>query len=409
MKHPYGIWLLTCSNTLMAAGWSLSMPFFAMYLSVERGVPMSLTGIFLALSMLFSSLGQGLGGELSDALGRRKVMIFSLAARGLMMFLMALAIYLRAHYMWLVAVHVLSGFTGMLFEPASQAWVADQTAPRQRLTQYGLLRIGRNLGWALGPMLGGFVAAKSYALMFLFSGVAFAVVTAIVTLFIRDCAVQKSSRRAGLSEMALELKNLRFARLCALGFMMSTVMSQLVVGLSLYCAKYLGYPQGSIGLLFTINGLVVVFLQYPANKLMLRVRLSQALAVGALFYAAGYFMVGFAGVYLWTAAGVFVLSLGEIIVSPGMQTVGSNIAPPHKKGRYLGMQGLAQQAGAAFGIFLGGTGMELIAPSWRMGPWLLITLIAVCSALGFYAMRKHLSAEEDGLHTPIIEEKEMDF
>jgi len=409
MKHPYSIWLLSLCTALMAAGYALSLPFFAIYLSVERGLPMSLTGACLALSMLLSSLAQGIGGELSDVFGRRGVMLFSVAARSLTMFVMALAVYMNAHYIWLIAVHVLLGFTGALFDPASQAWVADRTSPRERLEQFGFLRIGINAGWALGPMLGGLLAAKSYSLMFLFSGLTYGLVSALVALFIHDCDSRRPARRASLAEMALELKDTRFARLCALGLMISAVMSQLVVGLSLYCAKYLGYPQSSVGLLFSINGFVVVFFQYFASKAMSRMRLSGAMAAGALLYAAGYLIVGFSSVFLWTAAGIFVLTLGEIAVSPGLQTMGSNIAPPHKKGRYLGMQGLAQSAGRSFGIFLGGAGMELLAPSWRQGPWALVALIALCAGGGFYAMRRHLTRQEDGLHGPVIEEKEMDF
>jgi MFS family permease len=287
--------------------------------------------------------------------------------------------------------------------------VADRTSPRERLEQFGFLRIGINFGWALGPMLGGLLAAKSYSLMFLFSGLAYVVVTALVALFIRDCASRRPTQRVRLAEMALELKDPRFARLCALGLMISAVMSQLVVGLSLYCSKYLGYPQSSVGLFFSINGFVVVFFQYFASRLMSRIRLSEAMAAGALLYAAGYLLVGFSSVFLWTAAGVFVLTLGEVAVSPGLQTMGSNIAPPSKKGRYLGMQGLAQFVGRSFGIFLGGAGMELLAPSWRQGPWALVALIALCSGVGFYAMRHHLSKQEDGLRGTVIEEKEMDF
>jgi MFS family permease len=406
-----GIWVLVYCNALISSGYALSMPFFAVYLSVERGLPMSLTGAFLSISMLSGALANGLGGELSDTLGRRKVMLFALVSRCIFTALMALAIHDRAAYAWLLALHMAGGFFGMFFGPAAQAWIADHSGPRERLEHFGLLRIGGNLGWALGPMIGGLVASKSYALMFAITSMVYGVCSLVVFFCVEESS-GRTGRRARLSDMLMELKVPRFARLCTLGFIISTVMSQLVVGLSLYCMKYLHYSQHQVGMLFSVNGFVVVFFQYSVSRLMKRTRISGAMAVGALLYALGYGIVGFSNIFLWTATGILLLSFGETAVSPGLTTLGSNIAPQGRKGRYLGMQALVQQTGSSFGIFLGGNGMEMLAPSWQQGPWVLIVLIALCAALGFYGMKKHLLPEEDGIKDfplPLHPDKEAEI
>ncbi|MFA5161671.1 MAG: MFS transporter [Elusimicrobiales bacterium] len=403
-RIPSGIWILSSCNALLTTGYSLSVPFFSIYLSVERNVPMSVTGAFLAFSIFISSAGMGVGGEVSDALGRRRVMLFSLAARGIIFALMAAGIYFNIHYVWLVLLHVCGSFMMAGYAPAAQAWVADNFDPRRRLEFFGLLRIGTNLGWALGPMLGGFASPKAYPLMFAVTSAVYGIGTAIMFFTVPESLPGTAAKRAHFGEMLLELRDARLARLCVVGFIICTAMSQLVVGLSLFCARYLGYPQHSIGLFFSINGFAVVFLQQAAAKLAARTRISSAMAVGSLLYMAGYATVGFSSVFLWTAAGVFILSLGELFIAPGLQTLGSNIAPAEKRGRYLGIQGLAQQLGAAFGIFLGGANMEQLAPIWRQGPWMLIALIAFCAAIGFYGMRKHLTPEEDGLRNPAANE-----
>jgi MFS family permease len=224
----------------------------------------------------------------------------------------------------------------------------------------------------------------------------------VMFFLIPESLSKAAIKRARFSEMIFELRDVRLAKLCVMGFIICTAASQLVVGISLYCVKYLGYPQHDIGLFFSINGFVVVFLQYGAGKIMKSMRISAAMAAGGLLYMIGYLTVGFSSVFWWTAAGVLVLSLGELFIAPGLQTLGSNIAPPERRGRYLGIQGLVQQMGAAFGIFLGGANMEQLAPIWRQGPWVLIGLIAFASAVGFYGMRKHLTPEEDGLQDVVI-------
>ena len=60
-----------------------------------------------------------------------------------------------------------SNFFGSLFEPASSAMVADMVEPSRRLEAYGLLRIGQNIGWTVGPLLGGLLAGRRDAYTYL--------------------------------------------------------------------------------------------------------------------------------------------------------------------------------------------------------------------------------------------------
>ncbi|MCX6866692.1 MAG: hypothetical protein NTV46_10835 [Verrucomicrobia bacterium] len=80
-KCPSGFWLLVATEGVMTAGYAISFPFLAIYLSTHRGLPMVWVGMFLAVSLLVASAAQFIGGEVSDVIGRRKVMVFSLALR----------------------------------------------------------------------------------------------------------------------------------------------------------------------------------------------------------------------------------------------------------------------------------------------------------------------------------------
>lgn len=396
---PRKIWLLAACNAVVAAGYALSMPFLAVYLSVKRGVPMSVTGGFLAVSMAFTALGSAWGGEMADAFGRRKIMLFSLFTRSLVIAAMAGAMWLDLHFIWLVGLHILNGLSGALFGPASQSWVADQTPSEKRVEAFGVLRIGSNLGWALGPMLGGLLALKSYAAMFAVSAVVYFFTACALIRVIEETRPSAVERQASLVEMLRELRNARFARFCACLFLISAVMSQLVVGLSLYCVKYIGLLERQVGVLFSINGLMVVFLQYVMTRSLSRIRISSGIALGCCFYALGYGYIGFASSYAAIIAGVVVLTLGELAVSPGVHAIAANMAGPDRKGRYMGMAGVVQQSGSALGIFLGGTGMELITPHFRYGGWMIITVIALAAAIGFHGLAKILTDKEDGVRT----------
>lgn len=386
----------------MAAGYGISFPFFAVYLSARRVLPMVWVGVFLSVSMLVASAAQFIGGEVSDAIGRRKVMVFSLALRSALIAVIAWVVYCGAGLWAIFVFHPLGMFVGSFFHPAARSWVADFVGPARRLKAYGFLRMGNNAGWALGPALGGFLAGGSYALMFSVTAGIFAVCTVMVTLSIRDAPGAASGQfsRPRLTDGTLTLANRQFLRFCVFSFTMCAVMSQLVVSCSLYSKKYLGFSEAQIGLLFSINGLMVVALQYFVTRVLQARRLTAGLAAGAVLYGTGYLAFGFAPAYWAAGAAMVVVTLGEMAVSPGLQALGANMAPRGEKGRYLGVQGVFQQVGSSAGILVGSNAIGLISPVFRQGPWIIVAIAAVVSAMGFLSLGRRLSPGQEGLHNP---------
>ena len=401
-QRPPGFWLLVAVEGAMTAGYAISFPFLAIYLSTQRGVPVAWVGAFLAVSMLVASAAQFIGGEVSDAIGRRQVMVVSLALRSVMITVIAWVVFSRAGLWAIMLVHPLGMFVGSFFHPAARSWVADHVGPAHRLKAYGFLRMGNNAGWALGPALGGMLAEGSYARMFFVTAGVYAVCTVIVALVIKDAPGAASGIFATprLSDATATLTNRRFRRFCVFTFTMCAVMSQLVVSTSLYSKKYLGFSEAEVGLLFSINGLMVVALQYVVTRVLQAHRLTAGLAAGAVCYGVGYLAFGFAPAFWAAGAAMVVVTVGEMAVSPGMQALGANMAPPGEKGRYLGVQGVFQQVGSSAGILVGSNAIGLISPVFQQGPWIIVAIAAVVSSLGFLSLGRRLSPEQDGLHNP---------
>ena len=399
MTLPPSFWLLISAEALMTAGYSVSFPFLALYLSGQRGVPMAWVGLFLSLSMLVSAAAQVLGGEISDIVGRRKVMAFSLGLRALLIGVIAWVIYSGAGLWAIFIFHPLGMLLGSFFQPAARSWVADYTPPAQRMKAYGLLRTGSNAGWAIGPAVGGLLAEGSYAMLFFVSAAVYAVCSVIVAVVVKD---KPGAARGGMESFspaaaAATLKNGQFLRFCVFTFTMCAVMSQLVVSTSLYSKTYLGFTERQIGLLFTLNGTLVVFFQYLMTRLLDGRRITAGLGLGALLYAAGYLGLGYAPSYYFAAGAIVVITLGELAVSPGMQALGANMAPRAEKGRYLGVQGVFQQVGSSMGILVGSNAIGFLSPHFQQGPWFIVAAVAVVSSLCFLSLGRRLTREQDGL------------
>ena len=110
----------------------------------------------------------------------------------------------------------------------------------------------------------------------------------------------------------------------------------------------------------------------------------------------GFGSVGFFDGFTLIAVGVFLAGLGELIVSPGEQTMVSNIASRETRGRYLGMLMVFYNLGSAAGFFGAGVLSDYVAPHYLPGPWLIVGAAALLAGWGFLRMRKHLTDAEDG-------------
>ena len=180
------LWMLFGGRVIAATGFSIVMPFLSIFLYTKMGVPMTIVGMIFLGNALSGAVGQIIGGELADRLGRRPVMWTSMAVRGAVFLLLSLAIAEMVDLRLISALLMVSSFTGSLFEPATNAMVADLVPPGRRLEAYSILRVGQNIGWTLGPLLGGILAMLSYASLFVFTALTSVVVAVIIFTKLAD-------------------------------------------------------------------------------------------------------------------------------------------------------------------------------------------------------------------------------
>ncbi len=399
-KSTYrGMVLVSVANGLLLFGYGLSLPFFTIYLIHQRHLSPAIAGLIVGLAGLSRCVSSAISGELADAFGRKSVMMWGLFSQILAMFALGLCIEFQADVAWMLTCYFLTTFLGAFFRPAANAWVTDHTTPKQRVEAFGIIRIGLNIGWALGPAVGGFLVRYSYSMAFYFTAILYATTILYLGRLITDRKRRKTSRKANFVSTLLCLRDSRLAKICLYVVLITAVNSQLVVGLSIHCKQYLQMPEYFIGWFFTINGLVVVFLQATASRVMSRMRLTTAMWWGCLLYAIGFGSVGFFRSFPLIALGVFLAGIGELIVAPGEQTLVSNIASRETRGRYLGMLMVFYNLGSSVGFFTAGILGDYIAPHYLPGPWLIVGGIALLAGGGFWALRKELTPEEDGKQT----------
>ena len=147
--------LFSCSqaglvnNLNDGAAWGLFPLFFAAHgLSVER------IGLLAAIYPATWGVSQLITGPLSDRLGRKWMIVFGMWLQGLAL----LATALMIEWSYQVSAMLLLGIGTAMVYPTLLASVGDLTEPNWRASAVGVYRLWRDLGYALGAILSGFIA-----------------------------------------------------------------------------------------------------------------------------------------------------------------------------------------------------------------------------------------------------------
>ena len=388
--------LLLC-QAVMVAGLALSFPFLTLYFHERRGMPMGLVGLAVSGAVAAAAVGQALGGELSDVWGCKRVMALALVCRAAFTALLALAVAGAWPIAAIVGLHVVASFSGNLYGPAVRAWIAHEHPAGERVRAYGDLRVAQNAAWAVGPAIGGFMAGWSYSLMFAATSALSLLCLGLLLGLVPAAPAARSGEGFAWSGSLAAARDPRFLELGVLSLVMACSMAQLVAPLSVHATAHGGLTETMVGLLFAVNGALVVLFQHAATRVVARVALTRAAATGALFYLAGWSWIGFARGWWPMALGMTIVTVGEIVVSPSVEALAANLAPAGLKGRYLGFQGLLQSLGQALGPLLGGLGHEHLSGRFSPAPWLAAGALAGAASWGFHRLGARLDRAEEGL------------
>ncbi len=269
---PLGALLLILAIVFINfASFSLIIPLLPFYGRELGASPVQVTMLFAAYS-LGGVFGEIHWGRLSDRHGRRRILILTTACAALSY----VAFAFTAHYWLALGIRVLSGFFGGTMGVCA-SYVADVTRPEERARSMGLLGVGINLGFAIGPALGGLLAAPEAGLsgfrLPILSAAAIAGGAAIWSIFILA-----ETNSGGLSRPSAKLGDaFRFVgghrllvRLFAITFIGIGTFASMEAVFGLWTARNFGWTTHELGLTFIAVGATGVFMQLvligPATK-----------------------------------------------------------------------------------------------------------------------------------------------
>jgi MFS family permease len=383
------LWVLSFGWFVSALGFGISIPFISIYFHSRLGLTITQIGLFFGFMAVVRSVFQAIGGEISDHIDRRHILIFSQLFRAVAFILLAIAIYQQWGFLAISIFLLINSIFGAVFQPTANALVSDILPAAKRLDGYALTRSAGNLGWAFGPAIGGFLAGYNYGLLFIISSAITFLSCLIFWIFLKIPQTAIAPDKFQFRDIFAIKADPYLARHCFLAFLLYLVVSQLIAPFSVYAVEMVHITEYQLGLLYTLNGITVVALQMPVTGLLSKHRLSIQLALGAFFYAIGYGMMGFGSKFEHFVVIILIVTLGEILMSPPALALTSKLAPAGRMGRYMGIFGFFITSGWSLGPLYGGLILDHFS-SRHVLAWMVISSMALLSGIGYMLFSKKL-------------------
>ncbi len=359
-------------------------PFLGVYMVAELKFTLSQTGIVLSCFGLGAMTGSTLGGWLTDKIGHFKVQLASIIFSVPIFFLLPI---FKDVWSLSIGVFVLSTVTET-FRPANAVSISLYARPENITRSFSLNRMAINLGFSIGPALGGVLAAISFKLLFYGNGITALLAGLLFYFYFKDLPVNKNRE---LLQNAKEEKKMKAGRspwrdkpflfyslFCCL---YTTCFFQMFSTLPLFYREVHHLSEGNIGLILASNGLVVFLLEMLIVQVAERnMHASFAITLGVILGALSFLILLVpSGIWVLFSA-MFIMSLSEIFSMPFMATVTVKRGSADRKGAYMGLNALSVSSAFVFSPLIG----TFVAEHFGFSVlWIGTAIVGIATALGF--------------------------
>jgi predicted MFS family arabinose efflux permease len=368
------VWILTLITFINRAG-TMVLPFLSKYLKENLHFTYGQVGWIMVAFGFGSMLGSWLGGKLSDKIGFYKIMVFSLFTSGIMFFIIQ---YITTFWGLCIGMFAIMTIADM-FRPAMFVSLGTYAKPENRTRALTLVRLAVNLGFTAGPALGGLIIMNlGYRGLFWVDGS-----SCIVSILIFTILVKERKKPADLDVVSSEteiptsvFKDKIFWIFLFICFVTAILFFQLFTTLPLYHNEKFGLTEFQSGLLLSLNGLLIFFLEMPIVSISQRKNIDKLKIIlwGSLLMSLSFYVL-----MINTWAGILIISIifitfGEMFIFPFSNSFALSRAPKGHEGRYMA---LFTMSFSLAHIASSKTGLEIIGHFGYQSNWFIMGTLGI--------------------------------
>ena len=390
---PPMYWLIWTGTLINRLG-GFVIPFLTLYLTAQRAIPVSTAALMVSFFGAGSFIAQLTGGELTDRLGRRPVMLMSFFITPIFMVVLGLA---RDLSLISICTFIVGFFTD-LYRPAVGAAIADLVPPESRTRAYGYNYWAINLGAAVAPLLAGAIADYNFFILFVADALTTAAFGFIVLFGIHETRPVEAhhAARLPLKERVSQLRRAPILLIFSLiTLFFGSVYLQGNVTLPLEMQAH-GLSPGDYGAAIALNGFLIILTTIPVSNMAARWPRFETIAVASILLGVGFGVTALATNLPLFALSVAIWTLGEIGATTVAPTVIADLSPLELRGLYQGIYG------AAWGLsyFIGPLAGGWIFEHWGSTPlWVGCLVIGFVIAFCYLALRTPARQQMAGVNS----------
>lgn len=387
---PPMYWLIWTGTLINRLG-GFVIPFLTLYLTAQRDIPVSTAALMVSFFGAGSFLAQLSGGEFTDRLGRRPVMLMSFFITPIFMVMLGLA---RDLVLISICTFIVGFFTD-LYRPAVGAAIADLVPPESRTRAYGYNYWAINMGAAVAPLLAGLIADTNFFILFVADALTTAAFGFIVLFGIQETRPREAHHTSHIpiGERISQLKRgpiLLIFSLITLFFGIVYMQGNVTLPLDMQAH---GLGPREYGMAIAVNGFLVILLTIPVSNMAAKWPRFETVAAAAVLMGLGFGFTALATNLPLFALSVIIWTLGEIAATSVAPTIIADLSPVELRGLYQGI------FGAAWGLsyFLGPLAGGWIYEQWGSSAlWVGCLIIGFMTALCYLALsapaKRHMTA-----------------
>lgn len=389
-RFPPQLWIVFLASFIVSLSSSMGWPYLNIYLRQRLGLPLHLSTM-LASTRAISGIAASLTiGTFSDKFGRRGIILASVVGGVFFHVLMGLSNQVWEFLLLLAVWGALDNF----YSVGCNAMIVDLSDRENQLEAFALNRMAHNTGIAIGPIVGGILASRSYQLNYGIAAVFYFLAVLLAVFFLKE-TLGHVNPNAGLPKSEAEtpkatrmsdvLRDKVFILAAIFLFMITIGSATVFTLLPLYAREVYGIPESRISIVFSVNALLCVFLQLVATRFAVKIHPFHGMIFSAGLYTIAISSYAFFPSVAWYCLCMTVQTIGEIILSPTMLSLTARRAPADARARYMGILNLSYPVGSAVGPALAGSIFERIAPQ---AIWINGGIFAFFAMIGYILLNR---------------------
>lgn len=336
------IWLLSLVMLINRMG-AMVLPFMSIYLTTSLHFTLAQAGFVMGFYGAGSIIGAFLGGYLTDKYHYHGVQLWSLAGSSVFLFILP---FLDDFWTLSAAVFLFSCVADTL-RPANSVAISAYSRADNRVRSFSLMRLSINLGFAIGPALGGLILVSfGYTWIFIFDGITCLMAAALILIYLPRKTNDENAGSA--SELSTEntqspYKDTTYLTFILLVMIYGALFFQLFTSVPVFMKKESGYSESVVGLFMALNGLIIALFEMPIiQKLEKRPNSFNLITFGFLFLSLSFgFLLLNEFSILFSFFYVIMITVSEILAMPFMLNYAVSRSGKTNQGRYMALYSMA--------------------------------------------------------------------